>query len=367
MKILEISMYKPGNKGGVERSVYLLTKFLQCRGIEVVNVFQCTSSSHNSNLSYRCLRNLIPTRLKYLYPLRKLIFNFQVFFYVAIHKSDFDVVHINGDNGGLVTFIRNLKTIMTWRGNSYFASKVEKSTLIRISYLVSQFLEMVASRRSTRMVTEENNSIVVNFEKQMSKKSDITIIPIGIDTNLFRPVQNRQALKEELGLPNHKLIALWVGRDPIRKGLDIAINSLEKADNFVLLVAGISTDRKNERIISMGDVPDELLVKLYQISDVLLATSRYDASPFLTLLEAMSCGCVPIMLNRLSNYFLLRGHNCFLANEDNDFLEILKLIEHDPSILPSMSYRARETSMNFSYERVNEGYLKLLYDLNSIH
>jgi D-inositol-3-phosphate glycosyltransferase len=135
--------------------------------------------------------------------------------------------------------------------------------------------------------------------------SKITVIPCGINNELFRPVEKQYA-RNTTGLGPKKTM-LFVGRQDPLKGLDNileAISLLDHRDDFQLVVIGdnnahldsIQTahglqaeDRANRKIIFIGSVPHEDMYLYYNAADFCVIPSYYESFS-LVAMESISCG-----------------------------------------------------------------------------
>ncbi|AUN33917.1 glycosyltransferase [Niveispirillum cyanobacteriorum] len=124
----------------------------------------------------------------------------------------------------------------------------------------------------------------------------VTVIPNGIDTDIFRP-GNRTALREELGLPIDIPIVLFVASvltEP-RKGLTYVLEALERLGEtmpVILATAGHAPPVSVTGVqhIHLGiAMDDEQLRNFYVAADVLILPSLEDNLPN-TAMEALACG-----------------------------------------------------------------------------
>jgi len=126
----------------------------------------------------------------------------------------------------------------------------------------------------------------------------IEVIPNGIDTTLFHPVNRLQARKE-LGLPQDKKVVLFAAAKPSerRKGITYFFEALKyvQADNWMPLAAGGAVDfakwvPQGVEVRQLGYVKGaEVMAKVYSAADLYCITSLADNFPT-TVLESMACG-----------------------------------------------------------------------------
>ena len=125
---------------------------------------------------------------------------------------------------------------------------------------------------------------------------DITVIPNGIDTNLFQPRDMRQA-REQLDVPRDSSIVLFVADsvDERRKGFSFLVKALQLLKNtpdlyFLAVGRGASSIDLGQRVKTVGYVADEKMLSLvYSAADLFVLPSLQDNLPN-TAIEALACG-----------------------------------------------------------------------------
>jgi glycosyltransferase involved in cell wall biosynthesis len=161
---------------------------------------------------------------------------------------------------------------------------------------------------------EERRELIEEYGARPEK---IRVIPAGVDTDVFRPVDRRLA-RSVLGLPAEAPIVVYVGRLLPRKDVRNVVRALALLKRTVvapvmLLIVGGETAEPNgaatpeigairhlaaeldvaDRIILTGKRPQADLATYYSAGDVAVTTPWYE--PFgLTPLEAMACG-IPVI------------------------------------------------------------------------
>lgn len=130
----------------------------------------------------------------------------------------------------------------------------------------------------------------------------IHVVPNGLDTFLFRPV-DPAPIRQRLGILPTEKVVLFIAHllDDARKGYDLLRTGLEALavrDGIVLVTVGQGKVQAPAgiRTISIGPVhDDDDLVPLYAMADLLAAPSSQDNYPN-TVLEALACGTAAIGL-----------------------------------------------------------------------
>lgn len=103
------------------------------------------------------------------------------------------------------------------------------------------------------------------------------VLPIGVDTNLFRPLRNKEILKANYGLPNEGKIGFWIGTTHPMKGFSSLLEfKRQNPDVYWVIVwkdklqGGYLEGAKNFYKISQSEIND-----LINCSDFSLFTSRF--------------------------------------------------------------------------------------------
>jgi glycosyltransferase involved in cell wall biosynthesis len=184
------------------------------------------------------------------------------------------------------------------------------NTLRSLAYTVTNGINRFNIKHSDAVVT------VTDAHKEMIKRYDpqkpVTVIPNGVDTDLFKPIPRSEAL-EQLGLERlkEKKVLLYFGSIDSWLNFSSIFNVVkrlaEKGIDVVFLIVGYShskyfleelkTTAKNMgidgRVMFLDAVPQSRLVYYINGSDVTLAPFRpmvmNQAVP-LKILESLACG-----------------------------------------------------------------------------
>lgn len=219
----------------------------------------------------------------------------------------------------------------------------------------------------------------------------IRVVPCGVDTSLFRPMDRLEAQKI-LGLDDRAWL-IFVGRlDPI-KGLDTLLKAMSILKSTktlrepfpALMVVGgppwkspwepppevveISQQVRSmgiqELVHFLGPKPQNILPLYYSASTACVLPSRYESFG-MAALEAMACG-VPVVASRVGglSYTVLDGKTGVLVPEGNSELlaeTIVKLIEL-PDRSAQMGAQAVRRAQRFSWPGVAKGLMDLFREL----
>ncbi|MGB9978574.1 glycosyltransferase family 4 protein [Methanobacterium sp.] len=283
--------------------------------------------------------------------------------------KDMDIVHVqwpipNGLGSLFLKKIYGIPYINTIHGEEVYLSK-RYHTLFALNWFVNNSTKTVTNSSATR-----DSCLEASLEKQK-----LEIIPFGVDTNFFKPleVQKNQnifqiltvgylierkgfeylikAVKEVL--KEHKNVQLTiVGSGPLEKKLNNLIKELELADNAKII----------------NNISDDELLSLYNLSDLFVLPSIVDSQGNteglgVVLLEAMACK-LPVIGSDTGGIpdIILNGETGLLVPEKNISglsNAILNLIENEVLMETLAINGYNRVKEKFSWEKIAESYLKV--------
>jgi UDP-glucose:(heptosyl)LPS alpha-1,3-glucosyltransferase len=189
-------------------------------------------------------------------------------------------------------------------------------------------------------------------------------IPNGVDVEAFAPGSRRddaRALSARLGLPADRLIAIFVGSEWGRKGLEPAIRALAQADRWDLLVVGNGDRERYEQLAQALGVETSVhwlgvsrdVAPIYQLADAFVFPTSYEAFP-LVALEAAASG-LPILATPVNGIRELVSDsvNGFLISRDPaDIARRLRQLADDPELRRRLGGAARAAAMDYSWAKM---------------
>lgn len=172
----------------------------------------------------------------------------------------------------------------------------------------------------TRYVLNKSDWLIADCYavKNMASKfgftsENVTVFPWGVDLDLFSP-DNRKQARKKIGYSDGLLI-IHTRSWELRYGVGVALRGLKSAldsrPNIHMLMLGGGSQGKqvkqfvrengmDDNVHFLGYQSNEKLVDFYRAGDIYLSASHVDGSS-VALLEAMSCGCVPVVSDIPSN------------------------------------------------------------------
>jgi glycosyltransferase involved in cell wall biosynthesis len=149
------------------------------------------------------------------------------------------------------------------------------------------------------------------LKERIERESDsrVVVIPSAADVSFFRPLNSRADLRRKWGVKPKSRVILTVCRLDKNKGVDVLIKSLRilNSNDVNLLVVGEGVERKalaelsstlgiRKSVTFLGFRKREELLELYNLADLFALASYSEGLPRV-LVEAMACGCIPIVTN----------------------------------------------------------------------
>lgn len=171
------------------------------------------------------------------------------------------------------------------------------------TYSLMQDIATGALREQQIQVCNGSTVTVFNSEYTMSLYLDVKtpklLIPLGVDFDLFKPLEQRTSLRESLGiLPDS---VLFVGDASQIKGFDILQSIIDQTNFNFCLVMKDGYTCSNPRVRVFNRVPHSILVNVYNSCKLLLCTSRVETQ-HLSGLEAAACN-LPVVASNVGCYF----------------------------------------------------------------
>lgn len=177
---------------------------------------------------------------------------------------------------------------------------MDKTVPKNIKQKLSRFLKGKSDFYSASIKKQKealaNADLIIAVSNSVAKSYRVTakIIPIGTDSNLFRPM-NKKELRTKYNIPQSVIIKIFVGSTHLVKGFDLLLKEIKKDKNsFYILVLkdGIvpRLEFKNCKIFQR--ISQFVLAELYNCADIFVGRSRVETL-WLAPIEAMFCN-IPI-------------------------------------------------------------------------
>jgi mannosyltransferase len=219
----------------------------------------------------------------------------------------------------------------------------------------------------SRWLMRRMDGVIATSEAAASYlKVPAQVIHHGVDTELYRPPQDRAALFAATGLPGKYAIGCF-GRVREQKGTDVFVDAmcrlLPKYPDFTAVIVGaVTADQQgfervlrakveamelDERVIFLGELPIDEVPPWYQRITIYAFTSRTEGFG-LTLLEAMASGNALVASRAGAAECVVSDGDTGLLVPPGDVDALVAALERlmrEPEHAAAMGRRARERAV----------------------
>ncbi|UCG70802.1 MAG: glycosyltransferase family 4 protein [Thermoplasmata archaeon] len=200
-------------------------------------------------------------------------------------------------------FSRKNPKVCTLHGIPSLGIKTRKNAIILGIY---DILERSALTHIDKLIAVNQSTKDYFISKYPRLKSKISVIPVGIDLEMFKP-KDKNKVRNKYGFAADESIILFIGRLSQEKGLDLLLrgfsdlkHELPKA-RLILVGEGPEgekirktvEDQNIEGVTLMKPLKHEKIPEIINCADTLALCSLYEGMPTVVL-EALACG-VPVV------------------------------------------------------------------------
>lgn len=290
----------------------------------------------------------------------------------AEHKQKpFDVLHAYflTQAGFVATYAGrylNLPSVVSIRGNDIERGPFDPGRFSHVMYTL----------QNADAVTTNARSLVEKAKAFLDR--EIFLIPNGIDTNLFQPMERNGALAEALGLKQEDRVIAFVGELREKKGLATLLHAYAKVNkehSATLLIIGdiragddkrlfeeIKSSIPYAKIDVTGYVSNHDLPSYYSVVDVLVHPSLRDGMPN-AVLEGMACEKAVIATAAGGVLDLLddgKNGRMVSINDISSLATIIQEVLSDKTLQRRLGMAARQTVQDkFNLQQELEGNLEV--------
>lgn len=263
--------------------------------------------------------------------------------------------------------LQRARILPAWRQKLLFGDRYHRYVMQaeRAMYQAPELKAVICNAEMVRREIAEDFSIPAN---------KIHVIYNAIDSSRFVPAtpELRVKWRDEINLPHHAVVMVFVGSGFERKGLASAIRAIANTDRY-LIVVGQDKAEKNyralaqtlgcqNRVMFMGMQKNTL--PFYQAVDGLLLPTLYDPFPNV-ILEAMACG-LPVITTPTCGgaEFIKIGKNGYVCDALNiqalsEAVMAIPALRHNDA----MGVHARERVRDATPEKLSQQLISLYQNI----
>lgn len=256
-----------------------------------------------------------------------------------------DILHLHSSKAGVMGRIMNVtvrgrknrKVFYNPHGFSFLQtdiSKIKRNIFYFIEWFTSKFGGTIVA------VSKGEGEEASKFSKRVKViNNSIKLDEIDEILKMYNEVATTSDIKED-----NKFKIATLARISVQKNPEL-FNEVAEAtdDNYLWIGDGELRDKltsSNIEIAGWQLKPDGL--RMLCDSDIFMLTSRWEGLP-ISLLEAMALGKVCIVTNVIGNKdVIVNGENGFIANNKEEFVEIIEKLRKNPELFNKISKNARK-------------------------
>ncbi len=234
-----------------------------------------------------------------------------------------------------------------------------------------------ASREADRIIAT-TKYFKTRLEKIFPGMS-IDVITPGVNTELFRPAENKSSLRSSLGLPENKPILIFVGRLVEEKGVFELLRMfkiINKESGAKLIIIGKGRCEQDIRkmaadlniskdIVFRIGVSDIEKAALYSSADVLLFPSTWEEPFGMVVTEAMSAG-LPVVANDVGGISQIAPGivNLVPKNDWDHFIKTTLELLSDRKRCAELGKKGRDIVLKrYSWEIIAKNFVEVYKDV----
>ena len=369
---------------GVVTSINMIEQEMKKRGHQVYVFTTSKSIQPNENQTLYML-NSIPLLIAKQYKNRVATF-YSREIAKQIKELNLDIVHTQsefslGAFGKIISrkydipFIHTYHTM--WEDYVHYITPI-KGRNIYLKRLVRKFSRRFL-RKAECVITPSNKTAKYLKYKCNVKNKPIYVIPTGIDIKPFSKsnftLEEKNKLKESLGIKPEEKVILFLGRVATEKSIDVIMNVMpsifNEYPNCKFLIVGDGPSKKDlqeqakelnirDKVIFTGKIPYNDVPKYYNLGDVIVNASLTETQG-LTFIEAMASG-IPVVAKYAPNLseYIKNGKNGILVKKNTDFKNYILKLFNDEKMANSLVSNGYQTAKEYSIEQFGDK-LEMLY------
>jgi glycosyltransferase involved in cell wall biosynthesis len=274
-------------------------------------------------------------------------------FYLAVKIPKYDIYFTDSAMANLVPIFKRWfgdKNIIIYRGADGIFGEKSDAYLYTKNKIKKKILLYILK-----------NIDGINTESEMAKNDAKKWVdcPIELGVSYIDNIERLAKIKPDLN--TKKFLFIGDYRPPYdHKGIEILIDTFNLLDNsYELYIIGKNTDKLRNRVINNGihiegKVPS--LEEYFKKCTYYIHTANYETGP-ITVLEAMSCGLIPIISKNCGHKTVVQeiNKNLVLPNLNPRMIakEIVRIRSTKKSILINYSNKAKKI-INYEYSKENK-------------
>ncbi|MCP6726800.1 MAG: glycosyltransferase family 4 protein [Patescibacteria group bacterium] len=346
--------------GGIDREILLYKHLAK----HFRSIFFFTYGDGN-DLKYQ---NMLPQNITIVpqkYRMPSSIYSFLLPFLFPKELGKADIIKTNQMHGSWAAVIAKhlYHTKLVVRCGYEWLDVIEKRELAKWKLKLAYLLEALSYKNANRIVLTSQGDKEFVEDRFNIESSKIQIIPNYIDSDRFKP-DGRKKEKNRI---------IFVGKLEEQKNVFSLIEAVSTLP-VKLIIVGNGSQRKELEDFAVkkganvefkGNIPQEILAKELNKSEIFILPSLYEGHPK-ALLEGMSCElpCIGTDVGGINNVITHKQNGYLCKPNPQDIGKAIKDVLNDKQLQVIMGRNARKEILeNFSVETILEKELQLYQEL----
>lgn len=223
------------------------------------------------------------------------------------------------------------------RKNTYYKKGIIKG-------MIYDIIELFCINRIDILIAVDTDTYNYYTNRFPHIKDKIHIIPNGVDLNIFHPYSKNKLnqIHNNYGFNNFSPKILFVGRLEKEKNILFLLKVYHKVQtyfkNAIFIIVGDGHEKENlkyyikinniKNVILLGKVSQIKLVDIYNLSNLLVIGSKFEASPT-TIREAIACN-IPVVTTDVGDikklFQKIEGIKIVSENIDNFSMTVIDIL-----------------------------------------
>lgn len=382
--------YNP-TTSGVVTSINMVEKEMKKRGHEVY-VFAPTKNVQPNNDQTLYMVRSIPLLIAKEYKFRIAAFYSRE---VAkqVKELGIDVVHTQdefslGIFGKIMSRKMNIPFIHTyhtmWEEYIHYISPIKgnHNSLKKIARKLSRAFV----RKADCVIAPSNKTASYLKNECAIKNKPIYIVPTGIDVDPFKKEnftqEEKDALKESIGVSKDEKVILFLGRIADEKSIDVLIDQMPKVfeeypkAKFVIVGYGPQEDqlksqvkklKLQDKVIFTGKIPWKDVPRYYNMADVFVNASLTETQG-LTFIEAMASS-LPVVCKYAPNLteFITNEKNGIFIHNNDEYKDAIIRVLKDEKLRNTLITNGLVTANSLSSDKFGEKLETIYSEMIKLH
>lgn len=368
-----IATHKVLRGDGQGRVNYEIASHAVSEGHEVILVASEVDATLLTHPRVRWIRMEVsryPTEL-----LRNQVFAFRSYAWIRRHRSELDVLHVNGfltwspADVNLVHFVHS-----SWIQSPFHTSKVRKGVTGWYQWLYTALNARLQKRTfqgKAKVIVAVSQLVKEQLVETGIAPGRIRLITNGVDIAEFHPGESERAF---FALPEVVPLALFAGdlRTP-RKNLDTVLAALVRVGELHLTVLGDLTGSVYPELCKRLGISNRVhflgyrrdISRVMRSVDMFIFPSRYEACS-LVILEALASGLPVVTARTAGGAELVTRGSGFVLDDPNDvagLVESMRQLVRDPTTRQVVGREARSVAEKNRWDAMAADYLRLYHSV----